>query len=233
VYPNSTQLGNNPQAFFYYFFAVVSSFGDPSGKPTIFLNIEGVMQEYSDLDFEKLFKSHNHELCNLAFNLVRDKDAAKDIVQEVFLKLWNNRNTLNFGEQIKHYLFKATAHTAMNYIRFNKKIVRLEDDSILLTIVAAPSHHEMAYQELELKVREAIDKLPAKCKTIYILSRQEGLKYQEIADTLELSVKTVENQMGIALSKLRDDLKPFLLPGFIAIIFALLGLFSFFTKIFE
>jgi len=68
----------------------------------------------------------------------------------------------------------------------------------------------MQYQELELRVRAAIDKLPPKCKLIYLLSRQEGLKYQEIADTLDISVKTVENQMGIALEKLRDDLRTYL-----------------------
>ena len=168
------------------------------------------MQESLPSDFEKLFRLYNKDLCNLAFNLVRDKDAAKDIVQDVFLKLWKNRGEVSFGEQIKHYLFKATAHTAMNHIRFNKKIIRVEDDTMLHNIQASANHQEIGYTELELRVRQAIDKLPAKCKTIYLLSRHEGLKYQEIADTLDLSIKTVENQMGIALEKLRQQLKPFL-----------------------
>jgi RNA polymerase sigma-70 factor (ECF subfamily) len=183
------------------------------------------MQESSQYAYEMLFRQHNHALCNLAYNLLRDKDAAKDVVQEVFLKLWKNKDTLVFGDQIKHYLFRATAHTAMNHIRFNKKIVRMDaTDETLLNVRASSDSHEVGYKELELRVREAIDRLPARCKAIYILSRQEGLKYQEIADALNLSIKTVENQMGIALEKLRNDLKPFLSPEFLVIAILLASL---------
>jgi RNA polymerase sigma-70 factor (ECF subfamily) len=166
-------------------------------------------------DFEQLFKKHNKGLCDLAFNLVRDKDAAKDIVQEVFLKLWKNRSNVDLEDQIKHYLFKATAHTSLNHLRFSKKIVKLDDQ--LNHATAAQGMDEIGYTELEVKAREAIDRLPPKCKAIYLLSRHEGLKYQEIADSLNLSLKTVENQMGIALEKLRTDLKPFLLPDLLVI----------------
>ena len=180
------------------------------------------MQHSSQLDFEKLFRTHNTELCNLAYNLVRDKDTAKDIVQEVFLKLWQNKMRINLGEQIKHYLFKATVHTALNQLRNTKKIIRLDDDLDLMNKAAATDRHEIGFKELEWRVRQAIDKLPPKCKAIYILCRQEGLKYQEVADTLELSLKTVENQMGIALEKLRNDLKPYLTKEFLVVaIFAL------------
>jgi RNA polymerase sigma-70 factor (ECF subfamily) len=121
------------------------------------------------------------------------------------------------GEQIKHYLFRATVHTAMNHLRSMKKIIRMDDNEAFLNVAAASDHHEVGFKELELRVREAIDRLPTKCRTIYILSRHEGLKYQEIADTLNLSVKTVENQMGIALEKLRNDLKPFLSAEFLVV----------------
>lgn len=175
------------------------------------------MQDSPDQTFETLFRQHNFQLCNLAYNLLRDRDAAKDVVQEVFLKLWKNKETVVMGDQIKHYLFRATVHTAMNHLRSLKKIVRMDDDDALLNVAAASDRHEVGFKELELRVREAIDRLPTKCRTIYILSRHEGLKYQEIADTLNLSVKTVENQMGIALEKLRGDLKPFLTPEFLAV----------------
>jgi len=184
--------------------------------------------EYSD--FESLFKTHNKALRNLAYNLVRDKDAAKDVVQEVFLKLWNNRQNLNLEDSIKHYLFKATAHTALNHLRFSKKLITLEDD-VLKNAVTSETSTESNYSELEWRVRRAIDKLPPKCKAIYTLSRHEGLKYQEIADTLNLSLKTVENQMGIALEKLREDLKPFLtIDSIILAILVGLGLFNFILK---
>ena len=78
-----------------------------------------------------------------------------------------------------------------------------------------------------MRARQAIDRLPPKCKTIYILSRHEGLKHQEIADTLGLSIKTVENQMGIALEKLRSDLKPFLNLEIVSILVAIgMGLYA-------
>jgi RNA polymerase sigma-70 factor (ECF subfamily) len=185
-----------------------------------------IMQEFANVDFEKLFKQHNKDLCDLAYNLVRDKDAAKDVVQEVFLKLWKNRDNVDFGGQIRHYLFKATAHTSLNHLRTQKKIVKLDDDTSIQHLKASSGTEEIGYQELELRVRHAIDRLPPKCKAIYILSRQEGLKYQEIADTLDLSIKTVENQMGIALEKLRTELKPFLSIEFMTTI--IVGGFSLF-----
>jgi RNA polymerase sigma-70 factor, ECF subfamily len=179
------------------------------------------MAESTYSDFEKLFRQHSKDLCNLAYNIVRDKDAAKDIVQDVFFKLWKNKDQVERGEQIRHYLFKATSHTCLNYLRSSKKIVKIDAESTLQNIHASASHEEVGYKELELRVAHAINNLPAKCKTIYLLSRHEGMKYQEIADTLEISIKTVENQMGIALEKLRNELKPFLSIEFLGILFLL------------
>ncbi|ELR69381.1 RNA polymerase ECF-type sigma factor [Fulvivirga imtechensis AK7] len=176
------------------------------------------MQENAYSEFESLFKQHHKGLCDLAFNIVRDPDAAKDIVQEVFLKLWKNRESVAFEKQIKHYLFKATAHTSLNYLRFNKRLVRFDNGAPLQELVAHTDSEGAGYKELELRARQAIDRLPPKCKTIYLLSRHEGMKYSEIAETLDLSIKTVENQMGIALQKLRDELKPFLTIEFLTII---------------
>jgi RNA polymerase sigma-70 factor, ECF subfamily len=174
-------------------------------------------------EFEKLFRLHHKALHNLAYNLVRDKDIAKDIIQEVFLKLWQNRDRVEFGDQIKHYLFKATSHTALNHLRSSKKTVSTEQENF--DYLKAPSgSDELLYKEFEVRVREAIERLPPKCKTIYLLSRHEGLKYQQIAETLDISIKTVENQMGIALEKLRADLKEYLPPIILGIL-AVLGLF--------
>lgn len=190
------------------------------------------MHDTSYIEFERLFRLNNKHLCDLAYNLVKDQDAAKDIVQDVFLKLWKNRENLNFGEQITHYLFKATAHTAFNYLRSNKKTIAIEKENTVQNLVASSGIEEVGYKELELKVRQAIDRLPPKCRTIYLLSRQEGLKYTEIADTLKLSVKTVENQMGIALEKLREDLKPFLLSEVLSVGFIIGWLiFAFFDNL--
>jgi RNA polymerase sigma-70 factor, ECF subfamily len=176
--------------------------------------------------FEGIFRQYHSNLCNLAYNLVHDTDAAKDIVQEVFFKLWKNRDKIDMGEQIKNYLFKATTHTALNHLRHNKRLIRIEQDTSIKDTFQAPSHTEEAgFKELELRLRDAIDTLPPKCKTIYLLSRHEGLKHPQIAEALGLSVKTVENQMTIALQKLRERLKPFLTIEFL-IIAILLGLLA-------
>lgn len=175
-----------------------------------------MVQEKGSKNFEQIFREYYKPLCDFAYNILHDKDLAKDSVQEVFLKLWKNREQVEMGDSIKHYLFKAASHTCLNHLRFNRKIIRLENNS-LFQIAAYSTTEEAGYKELELRTREAIDKLPPKCKMVYLLSRQEGLKYNEIAETLNISVKTVENQMGIALEKLRNDLKPFLSREFLAI----------------
>jgi RNA polymerase sigma-70 factor (ECF subfamily) len=165
---------------------------------------------------ELLFKEHHAFLCNVAYNIVLDSDAAKDIVQEVFMKLWEKKENIEFGPAIKSYLFKATTHHALNYIENFKKTGKWKE-ALLKNISESSARDatDLEVQELENRVRLAIEKLPPKCKMIYLMSRQEGLKYAQIADTMNLSVKTVENQMGIALEKLRTELKPYLTREFL------------------
>jgi RNA polymerase sigma-70 factor (ECF subfamily) len=188
------------------------------------------MEKLPTKDFDNVFLKYHRELLDLSYNILRDKDSAKDVVQDVFTNLWKNRQTIEFGDQIKHYLFKATSHASLNFLRNQKKSYRLDDYEEVLHLVAPTSAESAGYRELELRIRQAIDRLPPQCKTIFILSRHEGLKYQEIAETLELSIKTVESQMGIALEKLRGDLKPFLTVEFLAILLAAsLSLFFMFS----
>jgi RNA polymerase sigma-70 factor, ECF subfamily len=175
-------------------------------------------------EFESLFLKFHRELLNLSYNIVRDRDVAKDIVQEVFEKLWNNKEKVELGHQMKYYLYKATAHTALTHLRNHKKYYRLEDLEELRQIVNQPGSETVLYQEFELKSRQAIDRLPPRCKVIFQLSRHEGLTYPEIAETLGISLKAVENQMGIALKKLRQDLKPYLTLEVISTLIALSSL---------
>lgn len=167
-------------------------------------------------EFESLYLRYHGELVNLSYNILRDKWSAEDVVQEVFEKLWKNRGSVSMGDQIKHYLFKATAHTALNHVRYQRKRYRLDDIDGLKELIAQDGSERIEFTEFELKTRQAIDRLPPQCKTIFLLSRHEELKYKEIADALGVSVKAVENQMGIALKKLRADLKPFLTIDIIA-----------------
>lgn len=169
----------------------------------------------SVFEFEQLFKQQYRSLCNAANNIINDREAAEDIVQEVFVKLWSKRSELGVIRSLKSYLFRATINTALNYLESRKSIVRLAK----IDAVEAPSGagDKFHYTELERKLAEALEQLPPKCKAIFVLSRYEGMKYQQIADHLDISVKTVENQMGKALHILREELKPFLTREFLTI----------------
>jgi RNA polymerase sigma-70 factor (ECF subfamily) len=165
---------------------------------------------------EDLFKTHQPMLFRLAFRLVREEDIAKDLVQNVFLQLWKNRDTIEFGPSTKSYLYKATTHAALNYLEYQKKKhARHQEFTRQAPIQTTGSTENMAEQELQIHIRAAIDRLPPRCRVIFLLSRHEGLSHKQIAGQLDLSLKTVENQMGIALEKLRHDLKPFLTREFL------------------
>lgn len=173
--------------------------------------------------FESIFRNHHKLLCDFAFNFVRDKDAAKDIVQDVFLKLWKNIDNVEVSDRIGNYLFKATAHTALNHLRGNERMFRINDNSDLdRSMALSQDTNGTEFSELEVLVERAIDRLPPRCKVIYLLSRHEGLKNRKIAETLGLSVKTVENQMTIALEKLRNEILPYIKHEII-LIFGMIG----------
>ncbi|HWA36084.1 MAG TPA: RNA polymerase sigma-70 factor [Cyclobacteriaceae bacterium] len=191
------------------------------------------MEPASSSKFEELFIQQYRGLCRIAFNLTGDLDAAKDIVQEVFFKLWRRRDKVTFDTAIGNYLRQATTHASYNYIKQKKTRHRiLTEIDPLKNSSLAESVHSISFSELEKSALDAIDKLPPKCRTIFLLSRREEMKYQEIADHLGISVKTVEHQMGIALSKLRDQLRPFLTKEFL--VPALIALLVYLaTKIFR
>jgi RNA polymerase sigma-70 factor, ECF subfamily len=189
-----------------------------------------ITEPYSINEFEQLFRQHYKLLCNAANKIINDREAAEDVVQEVFVKLWNKRNELGVIQSLKSYLFRATINTALNYLETRKNILPLEAVGNIESSGGAGD--KVQYNELERKLAEAIEHLPPKCKAIFILSRYEGMKYQQIADHLDISVKTVENQMGKALQMLRERLRPFLTREFISIatgiaIATILGLLSF------
>ena len=177
-------------------------------KPGIAQNVAAIK---NIADFEDLFKSNYSRLCAYANLFLNDPDAAEDVVQEVFFKLWKNRAELEIQTNLKSYLFRAVRNGCMNLIehiqvRDSYKVVNEED------IKEAESRYidEAIVSELEEKIRETIDQLPTERRKIFIMSRFDGLKYREIADQLGISVKTVENQMYQALKFLRDNLVDYL-----------------------
>ncbi len=161
-------------------------------------------------DFNELFNKHYSNLCAYANNFMKDVDASEEIVQEVLFKLWTNKETTIFTSSIKNYLFRAVRNASLNFL----KHINIREDYKV--------HHEnerqdelssedvMIVSELEEKIRKTIDQLPVERKKVFLLSRYEGLKYKEIAEKLEISVSTVENQMVKALKFLRKELADYL-----------------------
>lgn len=157
--------------------------------------------------FEALFKAQYSALCGYANLYLNDLDAAEDLVQDVFCKLWKNRVDTAFRTSVKSYLFRAVRNACLNLIDHQK--VREEYFRYMRTdLPGGPvsDGDESGVSELEDRIRRAIDALPPERRKIFILSRYEGLRYKEIAERQGISVKTVENQMGKALAFLREEL---------------------------
>jgi len=169
---------------------------------------------YKKLDkkeFEELFKSYFVMLCAYAGTFVKDHDSAKEIVHDVFIKVWEKREDIDLNKSVKSYLYSSVHNRCLNYIRDNKKFDR-ENVSVddLANMYGNVDNDKLVESENIAKIKEAIDNLPGKCKQVFIMNRFENLKYREIAEKQNVSVKTVESQMSKALKILRNELSEFL-----------------------
>jgi RNA polymerase sigma-70 factor (ECF subfamily) len=147
----------------------------------------------------------------MAESVVRERALAEEIAQDVMLELWRRRESLDVEQTFRAYLIRATRNRALNHIRHQRIVARESGLAALESPSAASAEEELLGVELERAVRDAIDGLSDDCREVFQLSRENGLKYAEIATTLEISIKTVEKRMGRALAELRDRLAPWLL----------------------
>jgi RNA polymerase sigma-70 factor (ECF subfamily) len=179
---------------------------------------------YQHLDkqlFEQLFREFFSPLCNFACGYVNDLDTAKEIVQEVFINLWNKRETIVSDSTVKAYLYTSVKNRCLNYIRDHKKFRSYILDVEIEAENMGFESDSLTQTEAQMKIQQAIETLPEKCKEVFILSRFDEMKYKEIADKLEISVKTVEAQISKALKILREELKELIISAML-IIFTLL-----------
>ena len=161
--------------------------------------------------FEMIFKTYYQLLCNYAYGFVQDRDEAEEIVQTTFLSVWEKRESLAIHTGVKPYLYAMVRNAALNLIKHEKikqqhaavemAVAEKSVESVTRTVMAS---------ELEERILKALNKLPEQCRLVFKLSRFEELKYAEIAEQLNISVKTVENQMGKALRIMREQLKDYL-----------------------
>jgi RNA polymerase sigma-70 factor (ECF subfamily) len=146
---------------------------------------------------------------------VNDADEAKNIVHEVFISAWEKFDSLAADSNYRSYLYTGVRNRCLNHIRDKKKHVKL--DQVAEHDVALYAT-ELENSELEQKIDMAIQSLPEKCRMVFELNRMEGLKYAQIAEKMQISVKTVEAQMSKALAVLRIHLAEFLSVIFFLIV---------------
>jgi RNA polymerase sigma-70 factor (ECF subfamily) len=179
-----------------------------------------LLRRLSDDDeaaMEVLFKRHYSLVSYAIYNLVKDPQTTEDLAQEVFMEIWKRRDSLVINTSLKAYLRRSAVNKTLNYLR-DKKNWRNEELSEIQFNLSAEPGKTLETTELEKIVGQAIEQLPERCQLIFKLSRVEEKSYQEIADKLGISVKTVENQIVKALRMLRDALRPYMDSGLLLLL---------------
>jgi len=156
-----------------------------------------------------LFQLHHAGVCAAIFRIIKDRNTVEDLAQEVFLRFWQKRETINVSSSLQAYLRRMAVNEALGHLR-KKKMFEEEINNDTLAGAAPGVEHQYLHGELEEHIKMAIDVLPPRCRTVFQLSRFEELSYREIAEQLNISIKTVENQMGKALKILRKELHHYL-----------------------
>lgn len=157
---------------------------------------------------QALFKGYYRPLGNVIFRVVQDRAVVEDLLQDVFLRVWHNRETLVIGTSYKAYLYRAAINAALRHAERQKRQVGW-DEANVIEPGRDTTAEQLDAQDAEQLVAAALEALPPQCRAVFLLSRQEGLSYQQIAETLDVAPKTVENQMGKALRIMRDKLSGF------------------------
>lgn len=160
--------------------------------------------------FDLLYKKYSKRLYKFAFSILKSAEESENIVQDVFLNLWINRNKIEKNSSIKYYVFTIAYNSAISIIRkkareskfidYLKTLPQFDQGSVNL---------EIEYNELTNKLDQIVRNLPSRQKEVYLLHKVEGLKYKEISERLNISVNTIENHMSCALKTIRKKLGHF------------------------
>jgi len=160
--------------------------------------------------FRNFFNNLYPRLLRFAFFMLKSNLFAEDVVSDVFVKVWKNRGHIFELDNIEAYMFTSVRNQSLSYLK--KRNIRLMplNPSVESSLISKTNpESELLDKELIIKVEEAINKLPPKCQMIFRLSRDEGLKYDDVAQILKISKSTVKNQMTIALKKIKKELSSY------------------------
>ena len=164
-----------------------------------------LLREGDPLSFEILFQKYYVRFYNFVFNLTKSSQAAEDIIQNVFMKIWINRRNLRPDQSIHNYIYVLSKREMLNHIRDRKAYVQVER----LVMTEQPSEEvtdqNMALRELDDRIRKFIADMPEQRRKVFLLSRYKGLTNKEIANMMGLSVRTVDRHINLALTSLKKE----------------------------
>ena len=156
--------------------------------------------------FEKIFRHYRPGLCGFAHSIVNNHSDSEEIVHDVFVSVWEKRSNLTLDHGLKSYLFTAVKNRCLNHLKKARLPFAEMPDEFEAKSHTHGADKVLEGRELEKQVTHAVDELPPKCKQAFLLSRMYEFSYREIAEVMEISTKTVENQIGIALKHLKHRL---------------------------
>jgi RNA polymerase sigma-70 factor (ECF subfamily) len=165
--------------------------------------------ELSEKHFQELFNLHYKELCRIVFPILKSKDTAEDVVQDVFVKFWLRKTELQDVSNYRAYLYKSVVYRALDYIRKEKTERLFKDELKIVHSQFQDADATLEEKELRDAIETGIQKMPDQMQIIFHLSRFSSLKNREIAEELKISIKTVESNVTKALKILSEHLSHF------------------------
>lgn len=164
-----------------------------------------------ETDFDKIYIQYYARVRRFVGEYAFSGQDCNDIVQDVFVSLWNRRDSIDFGDKISSYLLKTAKSRCIDYIRHKSTVSRYQEECFIrLSSLEQIPDYDLGEAELEALLREAVDKLPPRCREVFIKSRFEDKKNKEIAVEMNISESTVENQMTIAMKRISQYLHDYL-----------------------
>ena len=161
------------------------------------------IQQGDEKAFKTLFELHYRTICLYIVQFTNDIGASEDIVQNTFIKFWTKRSTIKITSSVRSYLFRSAYNHYLDIVRKEKRKSLLLVELKYQALVSQIEEEDSTHKERINRVKEIVETLPDRCKEILLLSKSKGLKNRQIAEHLDISIKTVESQIRIAFQKIR------------------------------